>query len=138
MKRIIAVALISITLLVTLMGCSSGGTDGGWVATGSDWAYYLEITNGVGPVDYAYLYNGEIRRFHGELAIHNDGTVEVVGFVDGALKDCSACPYHLTNGNLVIDYTYQPYSGNGPVSGTMTFSNGDSSSYQNAIQQFHT
>jgi hypothetical protein len=109
------------------------------VASGPNWAYYIEISNGTGPVDYAYPFQGQVRRFHGVMALHNDGTIEVAGFYDGALKDCSACPYHMTNGNFVIDYTYNPYSGGTePVSGTMTFSTGNASDYNNAIQAFHT
>lgn len=136
MRRLLAVAAIGMVVMMTLAGCGGGGTDGGWVASGSGWAYYIDISNGTDPVDYAFYFNGngQLVRDYGTISLHNDGTLEVDGFVDGVLKDCTGCPYHLTNGNLVIDYTYQPYGGNGPVSGTLTLSPGDASIYQNDVQ----
>lgn len=133
MRRLLAIGIFSMALM-TLAACGGGGIDGGWVVTGSDGAYYLQINNGTGTVDHAYTFNGKVSRVYGTLLLHNDGTIEVDGMVDGALKDCSACPYQLSNGNLIINYTYQSYTGSGPVSGTMTLSPGDVSAYQKDVQ----
>jgi hypothetical protein len=122
-------------------GGSTGGgsTDGGWLAQVPGEVYFLQIANGTGEVDYATKFNGQLERFHGVIVVHNnDGTIEVDGMVDGVLKDCSACPYHLTSGNLDIDYQYQPYNGGGPVSGTLTFSSSDVSTYQQDVQQLNS
>lgn len=134
MKRFLAAGIAGVVIIMTLASCGGGSTDGGWLGHATGRVYFLQITNGTGEVDYAVNYNGQVERFHGGIVVHNDGTIEVDGMVDGPLKDCSACPYQLTNGNLEINYQYQPYGGGGPVSGTMTFSSSDISSYQQDVQ----
>ena len=135
MKRFFVAVIVGIMIVMTLAACGGGTTtDGGWLAQEQGEVYFLQIDNGTGSVDYANQSNSQVNRFHGEIVVHNDGTIEVNGMVDGKLKDCLACPYQLTNGNLVINYQYQPYGGGGPVSGTMTFSSSDISAYQQDIQ----
>ncbi len=137
MKRFLVAGIVGIVIVMTLAACGGGTTtDGGWLAQEQGEVYFLQINNGTGPVDYAYQSNGQVHRYHGEIVVHNDGTIEVDGMVDGKLKDCSACPYQLTNGNLVIDYKYQSYAiGGGTVSGTMTLSTSDASTYQQDVQK---
>ncbi len=102
-----------------------------------DGPYFLQISNGNGTVDHAYVGFGRVNRVYGTLVLHNDGAIEVDGMVDGVLKDCSACPYKMTNRALMISYTFQSYSGSGDVSGTLTFSPGDVSAYQQDVQSLH-
>jgi hypothetical protein len=138
MRKVLA-AVMMIGIVMTLAACGGGTTtDGGWLAQEQGEVYFLQINNGTGSVDYANQRNGQINRFHGEIVVHNDGTIEVDGMVDGQLKDCSACPYQLTNGNLVIDYKYQSYGvGGGTVSGTMTLLPSDASTYQQNVQKLN-
>ncbi len=119
-----------------ISACGGNPTDGGWLAHGSpSEVYFLNISGGTGTVDYASNIAGRgLSRFHGTLIIHDDHTIEVDGMQDGELYGCSACPYQVTNGNLVINYTFTSYSTGQPVSGTMTFSQSDSNSYENAVQ----
>lgn len=134
-KFVATIALLLFSLLVS--GCVGGSpTDGGWLAHGSpSEVYFLNISGGTGTVDYASNIAGRgISRFHGTITIHDDHTVEVDGMQDGELYSCSACPYQVTNGNLVINYTFMSYTNDQPISGTMTFSQSDSNSYDNAVQ----
>ncbi len=95
-------------------GMGGSGPYGGWVANpAGDGPYFLQISNGNGTVDHAYVGFGRVNRVYGTLVLHNDGAIEVDGMVDGVLKDCSACPYKMTNGALVISYTFQSYSSSG-------------------------
>jgi hypothetical protein len=138
-KTAAAIIVVVVGLAVLFNAPGGAPTDGGWVAHGQDWAYYIELKGGKGPVDYAFVspYTKEIHRDHGGAIVHNDGTIEFIGFVDGDFTACSACPYHLTGGNLTINYTYYSYSGTAETgSGTMTFVKGDSSTYQNYVQGF--
>jgi hypothetical protein len=137
LKRFLVAGIVGIVIVMTLAACGGGTTtDGGWLVQEQGEVYFLQINNGVGSVDYANQYNGQINRFHGEIVVHNDGTIEVDGMVDGQLKDCSACTYQLTNGNLVIEYKYQSYGfPGGTVSGTMTLSPSDASTYQQDVQK---
>ena len=134
LKIVAAIALLLFPLL--LSACGGSSTDGGWLAHGSpSEVYFLNISGGTGTVDYASNIAGRgINRFHGTLIIHDDNTIEVDGMQDGELYGCSACPYQMTNGNLVINYTFDSYSTGQPVSGTMTFSQSDPTSYDNAVQ----
>lgn len=133
MRKVLA-AVMLVGIVMALTACGGAPTDGGWLAQEQGEVYFLQISNGTGTVDFAYQSNGQVNRVHGDLVVHNDGTIEVDGMVDGKLKDCSACPYQLTNGNLVINYTYQSYGG-GSVSGTMTLSPSDASTYQQDVQK---
>ena len=139
MKRFLVAGIVGIVIVMTLAACGGGTTtDGGWLAQEQGEVYFLQIDSGTGSVDYANQSNGQVNRFHGEIVVHNDGTIEVDGMVDGQLKDCSACPYQLTNGNLLIDYQYQSYAiGGGTVSGTMTLSPSDASTYQQDVQKLN-
>ncbi len=102
MKRFLVAVIVGIVIVMALAACGGGSTDGGWLGHATGRVYFLQITNGTGEVDYAVNYNGQVERFHGGVVVHDDGTIEVDGMVDGPLKDCSACPYQLTNGNLVV------------------------------------
>lgn len=137
--RGLAVIGMMSAITTTLVGCGGSGLDGGWVEGGPDSAYFLQISNGTGTVDYASQSSatgGQPARFYGDLVVHDDGTIAIEGMVDGELKDCSACLYQLTNGNLVINYTFISYATGQPVSGTMTLSPGDVSQYNKDIQSF--
>src|SRR2546427_2783840 len=91
MKRFLVAGIVGIVIVMTLAACGGGTTtDGGWLAQEQGEVYFLQINNGTGSVDYANQSNGQINRFHGEIVVHNDGTIEVDGMVDGKLKDCSA------------------------------------------------
>jgi hypothetical protein len=131
MKRLL-VLMAPILLLVA--ACGSQPTDGGWLASGSNWYMFLQIQDRVGSIDYAYNNNGQVSLRHGEIIVNNDNTVTVNGMVDGELKDCSACPYQISGGQLVISYQYQSYSGSGTVSGQMNLSSADISTYNNDVQ----
>jgi hypothetical protein len=136
MKRLLVTLAIIGVVMMALAGCGGGGTDGGWLATMQGEVYFLQISQGAGEVDFADLaFSGQVNRFHGGLILHNDATIEVDGMVDSVLKDCSACPYQLNNGNLVINYRYLPYGGGGAVSGTLSFSSADVSKYEQDVQQ---
>lgn len=131
-----AILIVLLLLALFVSACGSNTTDGGWLAHGSpSEVYFLNISGGAGTVDYASNIVGRgISRFHGLITIHDDNTIEVDGMQDGELYGCSACPYQLTNGNLVVNYTYQSYSNGQSVSGTMTFSPSDSGTYENDVQ----
>jgi hypothetical protein len=136
LKRFLVAGIAGIMVAMTLAACGGATTNGGWLVQEQGEVYFLQISDGIGTVDFANQINGQVNRFHGEIVVHNDGTIEVDGMVDGKLKDCSACPYQLTNGNLVIDYRYQSYGfGGGTVSGTMTLSTSDASTYQQDVQK---
>lgn len=143
-KRIrsgIVVIVVLFVMAFVISACGNASTDGGWLAHGSQnqEVYFLQISGNTGTVDYAdYIAGQGVNRFHGLLMLHDDNTIEVDGMQDGELYGCSACPYQLTNGNLVIDYTYESYGGGGQVSGVMTFSSSDSSSYEQAVNSIHS
>lgn len=133
-KNLIGIVIIGIVILIANTIGKGASTDGGWLAKGQGWVYFLQLDSGTGSVDYAYQNSGQIYREHGGGIVHNDGTIEVVGMLNGQLKDCSACLYHLTNGTLEIDYTYHPWGGINDISGNMTLSSSDASTYQQDVQ----
>src|SRR5579863_3244196 len=102
---IFGVALLVIALFFSGCGSQGSTTDGQWLAHNTGEVYFLDISNNQGTVDFANYVQGQgINRFHGDITINNDGTVTVSGMVDGVLKDCSACVYHLNGSTFSIDY----------------------------------
>lgn len=133
-SAITTAALISVAALsLSLAGCG-GGTDGGWLTTGSGWVMFIDISGGSGTVDYAYTSAGSVQREDGDIVVHNDGTVEIDGMVDGPLDACSTCTYQVQNGDLIINGQYSNYTSGGTSTGTLTFSSGDSSTYESDVQ----
>jgi len=124
--------MMAVLLLQT--ACGGSPTDGGWLASGTSWYMFLQIQNNAGDVDYAYTSNGQVLIRHGTILVNSDHTVTVGQMVDGELKDCSACPFQISNGQLAISYQYQSYTGSGPVSGQLTLSSADISTYNNDVQ----
>jgi hypothetical protein len=129
MGRLVMAAAVAGFL--ALAACGGQPTDGGWLTTGSGWAMFIQISGGTGTVDYAYLRGTATDREDGTVVVHNDGTLEVDGMVDGPIDSCSTCQYQVQNGNLVIDAQYMCY---GTCSGdtgseTLTFTPGDVSTY---------
>ena len=70
---------LAVAAMGALAGCGGAPTDGGWLATGSGWAMFLQISSGSGEVDYAFLQGSTVARVTGTVVIHNDNTLEVDG-----------------------------------------------------------
>lgn len=139
MRKMLAV--LSLAVMVTaLVGCGGGKpTDGGWLATGSNWALYLQLSGNSGTADYANHSYGTTSHNHTDFVEVNNGNVIAFSMTDfdyGFHSGCvDGCQYDISNGTLTL---HLPGDSNSGASDTgrrdLTFKSATSSDFDNAVQ----
>lgn len=98
-----AVAVAMLLVLVTLLvACSSSPSNESWLATGSSWAFFLQLNGGSGTADYTYTIGQSINTDHAAVTVNNDSTLtfDLVHYRGGGCPD--SCPYTVNANTFVL------------------------------------